>query len=161
MDSPIRPRVYIRDEQVWVPPVWRENRVLLRGAGATAAREIGETLSFGTFNKMEGAPDTAFIEEAGDMWLSGLEARLAGADRLAVQVSLNGTSPRQPVVIVLTLTGAGGQEIGHSEVVPGRKARSVAVGIQISPSVHGPVRLKATLCIGEKVVDNARTVVEF
>lgn len=161
MDSPIRPRVYIENQQVWAPPVWRENKVLLRAAGADDVRDISDTMRFGTFHKIEGAPDTAYVEEASNLWLSGLEASLVGDDRLSVQVSLSGSAPQQPLVIVLTLTGAGGKELGHTEVVLGRKARSVAVEVRIPSSARGQVRLKATLCMGEKVVDNARTVVEL
>jgi hypothetical protein len=163
MDAPIRSRVYVEKEKVWVPPLWRSSRVLLYGASAEeqGPRDITEAVRFGVENPVVGAPDTAYIEEASQLRFTGLQARPVGEDRLAVQVGLAGQAPPHPVQIVLTLTGAGGREIGHSEVVLGRKARSVAVEVKVPARLRGQVRLKATLCIGEQIADNCRTVVEI
>lgn len=164
MDSPIRPRVYVENERVWAPPMWRESRVLLRDDAGQAcpageALDITDRLEFGAYNAIEGAPDTAYIEEASAPRLSGLQARLVNEERLAVEVRLSGTGSGHLIGILLTLTTVTGDEIGHSEVVLGKCAQSVTVELKVPPGVTGQALLKATLYLGDQVVDNGRSVV--
>lgn len=165
MESPIRPRVYVEKERVWAPPMWRESRVLLRedagqASPAEEALDITDQMEFGAFNAMDGTPETAYIEEASTPRLVGLQARLLGDDRLAVEVRLSGKGAGQLIGIVLTLTAANGREIGHSELLLGKSAQAVTVELAIPPGVSGQALLKATLCVGEQVVDNGRTVID-
>lgn len=164
MDSPIRPRVYVEEERVWAPPMWRDSRVLLRDdAGEVCptgeALDMTDQIEFGAINALDGAPDTAYIEEASALRLGSLQARFVNDERLAVEVGLTGESS-QPIGIVLTLTTTTGREVGHSEVVLGKSARAITVELQVSPGITGQALLKATLCLGDQVVDNGRTVIE-
>ena len=160
MDTPIRPRVRVKDQRVWVPPIWRNSRVLLKD-GSGEGRDITDEVMFGGYTQLSGVTDAVHLEEAAQLRLTDLSARVVGDHQLAVQVQLAGTAPGTPVSIVLTLTGEGGQEIGSTEVLLGRKAGAFTVELSVPEHIQGPCRLKATLCFGDQVLDNRRTMIDL
>gem|GEM_PF-6506080 len=104
------------------------------------------------------------------MHLTSLEAS-AKEHRLSIRVRLAKTEGEEPeanspdgptlrglnlLSLVFTLTAVDGRQMGGMEVTIGRKTRDLSVEMELPTALSGPHRLKACLCSGDHVLDNAR-----
>lgn len=130
----------------------------------------GEALEPGQWNTVKahgGQTAEGRLEATPHLHLAGLEAKAASQRSLAVRVRLDGPEPAPTdaetvngarlgalLTVVLSLTAADGRLVGGTEVTLGRRARELTV--ELPAPRHGLYRLKAVLCEGEQIIDNAR-----
>lgn len=163
IENPIREHIkldnqwYVRRERpdaltVFVPAPWAGKPVELRGAGAM----VLPPLHFGDWTELPapGNPPPGAALVAGEpAQIRRLEAAFADERTLSVRVTLAGTGPFD---LLFTLTTLHGRLSGRLDVTVGRATRDLSVEMPFAAAVTGPCRLKATLAVGDQVVDNAR-----
>lgn len=147
---------------VFVPGSWTEKNVLLKPADDSSATE-SETdpgVEPGQWNTIEVAGGLAGtkLQACNELHITALEATNAGRGCLSVRIRLTGTVA-DPCLLSLafSLTAADGRRVGGMDLVVGHKTRDLSVEMPLDASLTGPCRLKAVLCCGDQVVDNART----
>lgn len=161
----------------FVPGSWTDKSVILKpgeGSDLNAVMVGGELLQSaqdepgwqtapqlnpGQWNTVQVTGDLtgARLETSDPFHISRLEAANQGRDAVNVRIGLTG-SPGTPCLLSLhvSLTAADGRHIGGMELVVGNKTRDLSAALPLAAPYAGPVRLKATLCCGERVIDNAR-----
>jgi hypothetical protein len=145
-----------RAVSVFVPGSWRSKHIALQQA---SGRQADTQVQPGQWNTVETAGDTAGarLVASHPLRITSLEASSANRRSLAVRVRLAGPDEAGAglLSIVLSLTDTGGQLVGGTELIIAAKTRDFSVELPL-PARRGAYRLKASLCAGERVVDNAR-----
>jgi len=147
---------------VFVPGSWTEKNVLLKPAGdrSETETESAPAVQPGQWNTVEvaGGLTGTKLEACNDLHITGLEATNAGRGCLSVRIRLTGTVAEPSLLnIAFSLTAADGRRVGGMDLVVGHKTRDLTVEMPLDAGLAGPCRLKAALCCGDQVVDNART----
>lgn len=170
-----------RTASVFVPGPWNDKRVVLKPGSSPAwstaqigntelTREQGEdawkaspALRPGHWNTVTTDGDTpgSRLEASAPLHITALEGRAANQKSLAVRVRLNGPEETQPglLTIVFSLTSVIGRLAGGTEVTVSSRTRDLSVELPL-PDSRGLYRLKAALCAGDRVIDNARIDVQ-
>ncbi len=78
---------------------------------------------------------------------------MASGRSLSVRVRL---SEPGVVNLFLSLTAPNGRQVVYAEVTVGRKTRDLTVEVPLAERLSGLHRLKASLCLNDHVIDNAR-----
>lgn len=187
MERPLREQIRFNDRwharsqatgsvEVFVPWPWHEKRVRLHadtGEPSSGVRineteltrsewsgewEAGPAIRFGEWNRVEllaNAVQGASLEAGEQIQIVALEATVASEHSLSVRVRL---SHGDFVTLLFTLASSNGQQIGVQEVTVGRKTTDLTVEMPLRDALKpGTYRLKATLSVYDRVVDNART----
>ncbi|HWI62526.1 MAG TPA: hypothetical protein VNT75_11845 [Symbiobacteriaceae bacterium] len=160
----------------FVPGSWTDKAAILKpgAGGATAAQVNSETLQpaqdepgwqtaphlrSGQWNNIQVEEDLtgARLEASDQFHIAGVDASSQGKNALNVRIRLTG-SPATPCLLSLhvSLTAVDGRLIGGMELVVSNKTRDLSAALPLTNAHSGPVRLKVTLCCGERVIDNAR-----
>ncbi|HYF93825.1 MAG TPA: hypothetical protein VD969_16555 [Symbiobacteriaceae bacterium] len=175
-------RIDAESVSVFVPGSWTEKDVILKpGVGHVAVEaaingqplvpenaeqgfRTDQQLSPGEWNtvRVAGDLDGARLVARNDLHITALEAVGAVKNSLSVRIRLAGEIAG-PCLLSLdfSLTAADGCRVGGMEIVVGSKTRDLSVEMPLGASLTGPYRLKATLCCGERVVDNARVDIQL
>jgi hypothetical protein len=166
---------------VFVPGAWEEKRVLVEPelGAAWASVQAGETslqpepeggafvagphLTPGQWNTIalqDGAPIGGKLVATEQLYIAGLNAAPASNRSLAVRIRLGGDerSARNAglLSIVLTLTAPTGKLVAGTDLTIAARTRDLSVELPLPGAKAGLLRLKATLCAGEQILDNAR-----
>jgi hypothetical protein len=139
---------------VFVPGAWAGREVTVQPAHGHAGTVEPGGWNALRLNETEGAR----LEAAHPLHITSLEASAANQRSLAVRLRLSapdGAAVAGLLTIVLSLTATSGKLVGGTDLTVGARTRDLSVELPL-PSPHGTYRLKAALCAGERVIDNAR-----
>lgn len=117
---------------------------------------VGTAFRHGDWNTVSlsgGEASGARLVASSNLHIRSLEAAPTSDRSLSIRVKL---SDEGIVTLYFSLTGADGHEAGRLEVVVGRRTRDLTVEMPVTESLSGSYRLKATLIVGDRVLDNAR-----
>jgi hypothetical protein len=92
------------------------------------------------------------------LYIDSLQVTDASERSLSIAVRLSGDDEGQLQLLhlVFTLTAVNGAQVGGMEVTIGRKTRGLTIEMPLPARLRGTYRLKASLCAGETVIDDAR-----
>lgn len=177
MQNPIREQIRLdgrwktrqidgQSVSVFVPGSWTEKNVMLRPAdGSTVTEAQAEPrLEPGQWNTVEvaGGLTGTKLEARNELHITALEATKAGRGSLSVHIRLTGTVAGSCLLnLSFSLTAADGRRVGGMDLVVGHQTRDLSVEMPLDATLAGPCRLKAALCCGDQVIDNARTDMEL
>lgn len=172
-----------RSVSVFVPGSWTDKSVVLRegeGHPLEAVTVDGEPLQPATAEggwqtepglkpgewnavSTQGELTGATLVAGDDLHITDLTATPANRHSLSVRVRLSGSAGEAPgpkiaclLSLYFTLSAADGSQIGALDLVVGNKTRELSVEMPVQDARGGAFRLKATLCCGDRIVDNAR-----
>lgn len=138
---------------------WQADNTLTAGQWNTVSAEDGEI----TGAKLTASSVLHISQlEVSCLLERGLSIRiqLAGHEQLPGGTAPTGLAGRL-LTLYFTLTTPSGEELGGMDVTIAPKTRGLSIEMPLPRSVSGTYRLKACLCSGETVIDNARITVNI
>ena len=144
---------------VFVPGAWVGESLTVREASGEV-RPVAVEVTPGEWNRVEtnGPVDGARLEAANPLQFTGLEVTPAGEKSLAARVRLSEATgmPKALLTLVFTVTAPDGRQVGGQEVTVSTRTRDLSLEIPLSEPARGNYRLKVSLCMDDRVLDNAR-----
>ncbi|HEY3364813.1 MAG TPA: hypothetical protein VGK74_07175 [Symbiobacteriaceae bacterium] len=149
---------------VFVPGAWAGESLAVREASGEV-RPVDLGVTPGGWNHVEtnGPVDGARLEAANPLQITGLEVSPAGEKSLAARVRLSETpgAPKALLTLVFTATAPDGRQVGGQEVTVSTRTRDLTLEIPLSEPARGSYLLKVSLCMDDRVLDNARQEIEL
>ena len=180
LDNPAQARlINANSASLFLPGSWAGKRVVLKPApGVTwsgvqteagepvrvnGGWELSSALEPGRWQQVtvDGGPIAGAVLELRDpLHIAWLEAWYDPPETLSIRVRLAkspaATGRQGMITLLFTLTDERGERVGSQEVLVGPKTVELAVAMMITREPAGLCRLKASLCLDQQVIDDAR-----